>query len=165
MRSAIWAANMLGWPILQIAVARFTLSLPLKTFAGDLPFYAVHSWERSGWVYKMLAIKRWKTLLPDGGPWLGGFSKKKLAGRDPAYIQAFILETRRAEFAHWCMLWCFPVFFLWNPLWACLVMVAYAAAANLPFIIVQRYNRLVLSRIHARMGEKQYSHTPVPTRQ
>ena len=154
MRSAVWTANLLGWPILQIAIARLTLSLPLKMFAGDRPFYAIHSWERSWRIYKMLAIKRWKTLLPDGGPWLGGFSKKKLARRDPAYIQAFILETRRAEFAHWCMLWYFPVFFLWNPLWAWFVMIAYAVVANLPFILVQRYNRLVLTRICARKATK-----------
>jgi glycosyl-4,4'-diaponeurosporenoate acyltransferase len=69
MRSAVWTANLLGWPILQIAIARLTLSLPLKMFAGDRPFYAIHSWGRSWRIYKMLAIKRWKTLLPDGGPW------------------------------------------------------------------------------------------------
>ncbi|WP_348263233.1 hypothetical protein P8935_01445 [Telmatobacter sp. DSM 110680] len=158
---AVWTANLLGWPILQISIARFTLSLPLESFAGDRPFYSIRSWERSGRLYNIFAIKRWKTLLPDGGPWFGGFSKKKVAGRDPAYLQTFILETRRAEFAHWCMLCSFPVFFLWNPLWACLVMVAYAVVANLPFIIVQRYNRLVLTRICARISERQNIYTPV----
>ena len=42
-------------------------------------------------------------------------------------------------------------------------MVAYAVGANLPFIIVQRYNRLILTRIYARLGEKEYLQTPVPT--
>jgi glycosyl-4,4'-diaponeurosporenoate acyltransferase len=61
------------------------------------------------------------------------------------------------------MLWCFPVFFIWNPLWACFVMVAYALAANVPFIIVQRYNQLVLTRICARLEVKENSHIPIPT--
>lgn len=163
MRIAVWAANLLGWPILQIAIARFALSLPLESFAGDRPLYSIRSWERSGRFYNIFAIRRWKTLLPDAGPWFGGFSKKRIAGRDEAYLQAFILETRRAEFAHWCMLCCFPVFFLWNPVWACLVMVAYALAANLPFIVVQRYNRLLLTRICARIGAKVHSSTPALT--
>ena len=38
MRSAVWTANLLGWPILQIAIARLTLSLPLEMFAGDRLF-------------------------------------------------------------------------------------------------------------------------------
>jgi hypothetical protein len=48
------------------------------------------------------------------------------------------------------MLGCFPIFFLWNPPWACAVVEAYGVAANLPFIIVQRYNRAGLLRISSR---------------
>ena len=38
-------------------------------------------------------------------------------------------------------------FFLWNPCWADLVMVAYALAANLPCILAQRYNRSRFQRL------------------
>ena len=34
-----------------------------------------------------------------------------------------------------------PVFLLWNPWWLGLLMFAYAVIANLPCLIVQRYNR------------------------
>jgi len=77
-------------------------------------------------------VKRWKSVLRDGAPWLGGFAKKKLSCRDPQYLVEFMLETRRAECAHWCMLGCLPVFFVWNPLWACWAMTMYALAANVP---------------------------------
>ncbi len=63
------------------------------------------------------------------------------------YLEQFLRETRRAEVAHWLMLLCVPLFFLWNPPWARLVMVAYALAANLPCILAQRYNRIVLYRV------------------
>ena len=73
--------------------------------------------------------------------------RRKSAAAIHAYLAQFLLETRRAEWAHWCMLGCLPIFFLWNPPWACLVMTAYALAANLPCILAQRYNRIVLDRV------------------
>jgi glycosyl-4,4'-diaponeurosporenoate acyltransferase len=45
------------------------------------------------------------------------------------------------------MFFCFPVFFTWNPPWACWVMVGYAIFANAPCIIAQRYNRLILTKL------------------
>ena len=84
---------------------------------------------------------------PYGAPWLGGFAKQTIHSLDAFYVGQFLLETRRAELAHWCMFLCLPLFFLWNPPWACLVMTAYALAANLPCILAQRYNRIVLYRV------------------
>ena len=92
-------------------------------------------------------------MLPDGAPWLGGFSKKKLNARDPGCLAQFLVETRRAEIAHWCMLACFPIFFLWNPPWACGVMCAYAVAANLPCIVAQRFNRMAITRLVSNRSE------------
>ena len=153
----IWVlpADILGWPVIHLSIAASVLRLPLTKFAGDGFLYTVWGWEDQGRFYrKWLAVKRWKSLLPDGAPWLGGFAKKKLSGRDPQYLLHFMLETRRAECAHWCMLGCLPLFFLWNPLWACLVMTVYAVAANVPCIIAQRYNRAVLSHLLLRKGVK-----------
>lgn len=52
--------------------------------------------------------------------------------------------------AHWTMLLAAPVFFLWNPWWADLIMVAYGVLANVPCILVQRHNRLRFARVLAR---------------
>jgi len=151
MIALVWAANLLGWPILQLGIAQWSLSLPLESFAGWNAIYEPRSWERDGRVYRdLLRIRRWKSILPDGASWFGAFSKKNLARRDADYLRTFLLETRRAEFAHWIMLFCFPVFFLWNPPWARLIMFAYAVLANLPIILVQRYNRIVLTRLDIR---------------
>lgn len=140
-------ANIVGWPIIHIAIARTALRIPLDRFAAPRPRpTSAHS--REARLYRnVLFVHRWKSSLPDGAPWLGGFSKKRFERREHAYILTFILETRRAEFAHWCMLSCFPVFFLWNPPWACGIMAAYALGANLPCILAQRYNRIVLARL------------------
>ena len=147
MIALIWAANLIGWPLIHLAIGSVALRLPQHLFAQDNWLTAPRRWERGGRLYRnWLAIRRWKSLLPDGASWLGGFEKKRVFSRDSSYLAHFVLETRRAEAAHWCMLGCLPLFFLWNPPWACLVMTAYALAANLPCILAQRYNRIVLDR-------------------
>jgi glycosyl-4,4'-diaponeurosporenoate acyltransferase len=148
MIALIWAANIMGWPVIHVGVSFVTLRLPQKLFAHDTWLTVPRRWERDGRLYReVFAIRAWKSMLPDGAPWLGGFAKKRLHQRDPCYIARFLAETRRAELAHWCMVCCLPVFFLWNPPWACCVMTAYALAANLPCILAQRYNRIVLVRL------------------
>jgi glycosyl-4,4'-diaponeurosporenoate acyltransferase len=147
MNPLIWVANILGWPVVHLSIGFVSVRLPSRFFARDNWLTAPRSWEASGRLYRdWMGIRRWKSLLPDGAPWFGGFPKKKLIAREREYIQQFLLETRRAEIAHWCMLGCLPIFFLWNPPWACWVMAGYAVSANLPCILAQRYNRLALSR-------------------
>ena len=148
MIALVWAANVLGWPILQVAIGFISLRVLPQVFARDTWLTAPRSWEQDGRVYRdWFAIRKWKYLLPDGAPWLGGFPKKQLLSRNPASIDRFLIETRRAEIAHWFMLGCLPIFFIWNPPWARWVMAFYAVAANLPCILAQRYNRLALNRI------------------
>ena len=148
MTLLIWGANLLGWPVIHVSIASAALRLPQEVFARDCWLTAPRGWERDGRFYReWFAIRNWKRWLPDGAPWLGGFGKKKLLTRDAVYLAQFLIETRRAETAHWCMLACFPIFLLWNPPWASWVMGVYALAVNLPCILAQRYNRLVLSRM------------------
>jgi glycosyl-4,4'-diaponeurosporenoate acyltransferase len=56
-------------------------------------------------------------------------------------LRLFARETRRAELAHWWAMCCGPLFVLWNPPLAAVLLVAYGVFVNLPFIVVQRYNR------------------------
>ena len=147
MSALIWTANILGWPLIHLATGFVAIRLPVQLFAEDNWVTAPRRWERDGDFYRnRLAVRKWKSLLPDGAPWLGGIAKKRLHARNSTYLKQFLWETRRAEWAHWCMFSFLPFFFLWNPPWACLIMTAYAAASNLPCIVAQRYNRLALDR-------------------
>ena len=148
MTALLWTANLLGWPCIHLGIGFVALRLPPHLFVQDDWVTTPRRWERGGLFYRdRLGIRKWKALLPDGAPWLGGFAKKRLQAHDPAHLAHFILETRRAEWAHWCMFACLPLFFLWNPPWACMVMTAYALGANLPCIVAQRYNRMALGRV------------------
>ncbi len=146
VNAAILTADILGWPILQLSIASASLHIPQRSFT---PLRSPSRFEaREIDLYRrILRIQKWKHLLPDGAGWIGGpFPKRRLAFHDPAYLRRFALEARRGELAHWCMLFCFPIFYLWNPPWASAVMTLYALIANLPCIIVQRYNRIAILR-------------------
>jgi glycosyl-4,4'-diaponeurosporenoate acyltransferase len=140
--------NVAGWLVIQLGLSWAFTKMPVDWFAPP----SACAWEHGGRFYeRVFGIKCWKELLPDAARWFtGGFAKGTLGSRKSEYIGRFVQETWRGELCHWLALACAPVFFLWNPWWADLIIVAYAIAANLPCILVQRYNRLRLSRLMAR---------------
>ena len=94
------------------------------------------------WYRRRLRIHRWKDRLPEAGALFdGGISKRELPARDVTGLGLFVRETRRAELAHWWAMACSPLFLVWNPPLAATLLVAYGVLVNLPFILIQRYNR------------------------
>jgi glycosyl-4,4'-diaponeurosporenoate acyltransferase len=146
--SWVIALNIAGWPVIQLALAWAFTRMPAPWFSPT----AACRWEQRGRFYeRVLGIKSWKDRLPDAARWFsGGFAKGQLAGADTDYLRRFVCETWRGELCHWAALACAPLFFLWNPWWADVIMVSYGLIANLPCILAQRYNRLRLQRLLAR---------------
>jgi glycosyl-4,4'-diaponeurosporenoate acyltransferase len=139
--------NMLVWPVTQVSIAWLMSRIDVDRFSGRGGLFRLGRWENA-FYDRRLKVKAWKRWLPDGAALLGSdFSKKRLVGSDPVYLRRFAAETRRGETAHWLMMGCFPIFCLWNPPWACVVMALYGVGANLPCIVVQRYNRGVILRL------------------
>src|SRR5690606_31478651 len=102
-----------------------------------------------------LAIRRWKDRLPElGGTFRGGVSKRSLASRTTADLDRLVAETRRAELVHWAIPAITPLFLLWNPPALFAAMVAYAVVANVPCLVVQRYNRGRLQRVFDRRARR-----------
>lgn len=140
--------NVGGWPLLQLSLAWAFTRMPATWFRCVPP----RACESNARLYeRFFAIRRWKDRLPDGGRWFaGGFAKGTLASTEPEYLQRFLRETRRGELCHWFAISAAPVFFLWNPWWGDLIIIAYALAANLPCILTQRYNRARIARLMGR---------------
>ena len=143
--ATVIALNVAGWVAIQLSLAWAFTRMPIRWFnPGD-----AFTWERDGRFYEVIfRIKSWKDRLPDAARWFGGgFAKRALAGTERDYLERFIGETWRGELCHWSAIGFAPVFFLWNPWWGNAIIVAYAVTANLPCILVQRYNRLRLQRL------------------
>ncbi|WP_053216027.1 hypothetical protein [Guptibacillus hwajinpoensis] len=132
--------NILAWLIIHVVLSYICLRLPDSFYETEKSKTDLKKWEHG--LYKTVGIRKWKTILPDGGGvFRGGFRKKELKTLSASYIRKFILETRRAELTHWILIPPAMLFFLWNPPLVGWVMVGYALLVNIPFIMIQRYNR------------------------
>lgn len=143
--SAGWIilSDCIAWFIIHMGVSLSTLHLPDRWFERDSFLYRTRNWEQSGLFWqRYFHVRSWKHHLPDGAAILKkGFAKKQMQTADPAYLMAFIRESRRAELTHWTTMPFALLFFLWNPPAAGLLMILYAVVMNLPCIIAQRFNR------------------------
>lgn len=148
---AMVLVSAVAWAAISVAVGYTCHRLPTRAFDHDTALTRLRPWEAGGRAYERhLRIVRWKDRMPEAGAaFAGGFSKKHTPGRGPGMLERFVVETRRAETTHWAILACWPLFFLWCRWNVALVMGVYALAANVPCILIQRYNRARLLRILA----------------
>jgi len=137
------AVNTLVWLVIQVGLGYLSHRMSYRTLNHFSGLLRTRTWERNGAIYqRVLLVKRWKSLLPAGGTvFPGGFSLKRIASLDHAYLRKWVTESGRAEVTHWMAIPPVVLFFLWNPPLGCAVNIIYAMVVNLPCIIVQRYNR------------------------
>lgn len=146
----LWIAllNIIGIPVVHLALAWLATALPASRFADDSKFYRFTEMEKSGWLYhRVFFIRKWKHFLPDGAPWFKGFPKGNLYSVETDYLQKFVVETRRGEWSHWIQLIIIIGFTIWTPMPSAIVIVAYSLLVNLPCILNLRYTRMRLIRV------------------
>ena len=151
-----------SWAVWSTVCGYAAHRIPRARLERDGPLLRLRPWERGGRTYdRWLHVTTWKDRLPEAGAlFRGGFSKRA-ARHDRAHLEELLVATRRAERAHWAILALAPTFFLWIPAfampwWLATTMFAYGVVANVPCIVVQRYNRGRLARIlspRSRTGE------------
>jgi glycosyl-4,4'-diaponeurosporenoate acyltransferase len=140
--------NVVAWPIWSIAVGYWGHRRANASFVSDRWWSRLRPFEGDAeWYQRALRIKAWKDVMPEAGGFFPGGFVKRYVCRDRGHLERFVIETRRAEWVHWIIFLLWPVFALWNPPWAVMVMLIYATAANLPCIVIQRYNRARLLRV------------------
>jgi glycosyl-4,4'-diaponeurosporenoate acyltransferase len=145
--------DVVAWGTFHAATGYAAHRLADERLSRDGRLLRLRAFETGGrWYRRRLRVDRWKDSLPEAGDlFRGGISKRHLPAYDDAGLQVFARETRRAEMAHWWAMCCGPLFVLWNPPLAAGLLVAYGVVANVPFIVIQRYNR---ARIVALTGRR-----------
>jgi glycosyl-4,4'-diaponeurosporenoate acyltransferase len=144
-----------AWACWSTVVGYAAHRLPRRRVDRDGPLTRLRPWERDGRVYERLRIRRWKDRLPElGAAFRGGVSKRSLPSGRTDGVARFAAETRRAEIVHWAIPLATPAFALWNPAWLLAAMASYAVLANLPCLLVQRYNRGRAQRVLARRARR-----------
>lgn len=145
--------------------------LPTSWFDYKRYPYRSFSFENEGKFYTKLKINKWQNKLPDMSrvfPKL--MPSKKMEGRSPERLSIMIQETCIAEFVHGmlclCALYCLK---LWRGLGGILLSGLYIVLGNVPYILIQRYNRPRLVRLLKRVeasriegGIPEYDENKVP---
>ncbi len=125
--------------------------LPRKSFNYTAFPFRSFKWEKDGRIYQKIGIQKWKDHLPDMSRYVKAmFAKKITSPRDPQYTHRLILETCVAELIHDVLILLSPIFRkyligIYGDIAALLCVLG-----NLPFVLIQRYNRPRLVRLMER---------------
>ncbi len=102
-----------------------------------------YSWEDGGRVYRRIGVHKWKDLLPDKSVYVKSMVKKHPDGKFTAQsLNMLIIESCIAEATHVALIMLSPVILLLTPgVAGAIVWATDVVLFNLPFIIIQRYDR------------------------
>lgn len=135
-------------------------ALPRARFSAESFPYRTADWENGGRVYEKLGIKHWKDALPDMSRIMPDMVKKKMTGQSREQgMDVLIAETCVAECVHyWLIVLSLGIFLFWRGVWALVFWLVYNILGNVPFILIQRYNRprlVLLEQRRKRRAAKQ----------
>lgn len=132
-----------------------------RRFRADAFPFRPYAFERQGRFYEKLGIRRWKDRLPDMSKLLRFLPRKAILSRSAEQARLLVQETCLAEAVHLALMaLALPVLAIW-PGWKGVVLAAVYALGNVPFILIQRYNRPRLQHLAqtlARREEKSLEH-------
>lgn len=154
--------NIAFWFILHFGIAGMITALPHRVTGGllnpDKPFFRVRPGEMR--FYRRIGLPRWKDRLPQHN---SDFDKRHLAHCvTEEYLSEYLFITCKAEIIHYLIavfgflsllfsLLCddpaenLPIFF-----WIALII----GACNIPFSLIQRYNRCRLLHVQELMRQR-----------
>lgn len=133
-------------------------ALPRRWFDASRFPYRAYAFERNGRFYEALGIRKWKNVLPDKSRIAPGTYRKAIHGsaqqHSAAHMERLLQETCVAECVHWALLVISPILLFTMESPAAYVMTPLYGLSNLPYIMIQRYNRPRLAVLSARMPRK-----------
>ena len=127
--------------------------LPKKWFQPDGFLFRCREFEKNGKLYEKIKVRHWQNRLPDMSRILRwAMPSKKLEGDYAQKLPVMLEETCVAEFIH--LLMCVTglySFHLWPGIGGVTVYLIYVTVFNLPYIVIQRYNRPRLLKLYSRI--------------
>lgn len=143
------------WFACCFGIAFLVRLIPVSAYQKLHWFFKEQSFERR--FYKKINIHKWKDVLPEWGS-VWNFKKSHLKKELTVhYLEQFIMETYYAEIGHLGMAIFGFCSILVNPneyAFMALVLSVINVMIQIPFCIIQRYNRPRLLRLKSRMIAK-----------
>ncbi len=129
------------------------MALPREKFNENQFPYRTYKWEKGGSFYDIFCVKSWKTKVPDMSMLTDKLFSKKLH-KNMTYrdIDRLVKESCIAEMSHYVLiLLSLGIYHIWKGKMGVLLTILYNLFGNLPYIIIQRYNRPHLVSVRDRM--------------
>jgi len=143
------------WLVCCFGVAFLIRFFPKSLYKENRGFFKEHPFEKK--LYKKILVEKWKDKLPEWGR-VWNFEKKNLNKElSLRYIDKFILETKYAEVGHLGMAILGFACILVNPSdYANMAVICSIInlVIQIPFCLIQRYNRPRLVRLKLRLEYK-----------
>lgn len=134
-------AYMALWGVVCFPMGRLFKRMGLR---WDRVPFAEYAWEKGGSVYEKLGIRVWMYAAPDVSRLFPSIVPRKAITSRPtaAMMRDMLEETCVAELTHLVLIVAgLALPFLWPGPWGLALCAVYILLGNLPFIIIQRYNR------------------------
>lgn len=148
-----YLVNMVKFKFFRVSLLIFIfISLAMTFICEKIPdniyqykkwLFRERRWENGGRIYEnYFKVKKWKSKLPDISDFMKWrFNKKHLAEVNNKYLSVFLTESCKSEFTHWMIIMSTMLFNFWNDYITTIFIFMIACLLNLPYIIIQRYNR------------------------
>ena len=128
----------------------------LCRFKPEKELFRCFRFEKNGALYEKLNIRKWQEKVPDMSklfPML--MPPKNLAGNYEERLPIMIKETCVAELTHIIVsIWGLPCLWMWPGIGGVTVTAIHIVLLNLPFILIQRYNRARLIRLQKKLQSR-----------
>ncbi len=127
---------------------------PKAWFQAEAFPYRPFAWEENGKLYEKMNIRRWQNKVPDMSKILPAWMPAKSLGGDyKNRLPQMLQETCVAEMTHALLcvsgLYCLK---LWPGPGGLGIYALYVVIFNLPYILIQRYNRPRLQRLAQKLN-------------
>lgn len=139
------------------------LVLPRSKFCEDKFPYKLYAWEKNGKFYNRYRIKKWKEKVPDMSKLSRKLYTKKIHKLTPDSIDRLVKESCVAEFVHYLLsISSLGIYEIWNNVTGIYLTIIYILG-NIPFIMIQRYNRPNLIALREKLKLRKESQLRAPS--
>lgn len=136
-------SNLILLAFFSIVITFLSTRLPEKLCFYKKWLYKERKWERGGRIYQdMFKVKKWKSRVPELSDFIKSiYPKKYINEYSIDYLLTYLTESCKAELTHVAIILASLLFHAWNSFFTATVIFIIAFILNIPFIIIQRYNR------------------------
>lgn len=147
-----WCVGLLFVAVMGVISHVVGVVIPRRGFHHDRVPFRTWPCERDGHLYDTLRVARWKEFLPDMSRILPDlYTKSVPVFPTAAHLERLLQESCVAELTHYLLIFCSPMLCQLVPGSRGVLFAVLYALGNVPYVMIQRYNRPKMARLYRRL--------------